>query len=833
MLPNNNQAVISRLAANGVKHEKGKFAILLFSVILASFLLFSVFTAGEAWFKLSRLQNTRLYGAEYDIVLANGFTREQREFLLDNDRVESVGIQTYAGYVRSTNLDETADTGLLWCDEAFWENQQLPARTEFRGHYPEKYNELLVTENALERCGLKGYDIGDSFAMTYEDNRGIHSGDFVISGIWDGFGDTSPIYVSKAFYEKTGYDLSAQGSLCIKLSSNFVLPQTMDEIEAGLHLSDRQSFQPMGYIENSWKVLLGIIGLCLIICLSAYLLIYNILYLSVAGRVRYYGLLQALGMTKKQLKAYVSRQMKWIAVIGTGTGILLGAAGIWIFIPRVLSALGITTENIQFSFSPTVLFITVCASSAAVLCGVKTPLSMACRVTPQEACGYQPEKDEVGKARNVRKEEKRIRPQRNSVYFSLAWKQLGKSRKRSAVVFLSLAISLSVFYGMTTIIQSQGERTVADNYLDSDLTVRNDTTTEKMDSLKSVFTKKTVQTIDSMKGVEKVNIMEGLPVTIPSEGFMQKYIREYTDYVPYTSYEEEWKKYAAEPDTWYSMLKGIDEEEFAYLNSSLGDVVNTEEFMDGKTAVMLYPGFTLPEETWRNEPVEIEAAGKRIELTISAVSYEPYYGGTRNMGPTLIVSSSLLRELSSEPVILGLNICYAERFDEGTEENIMALLSDSPYFDDFYIDSKLENMESVQASQKEMMQVGIAISLLLLFVGLLNYINTMTCNIQNRRLSIAIMESLGMSRKQTRKLLMREGLLYGAGAILITATAGTAVTYGCFQAMNYMGAPFKLPFMWLAAALILVLTVCAVLPMFIHARMIKGKSLVERLREFE
>ena len=135
-----------------------------------------------------------------------------------------------------------------------------------------------------------------------------------------------------------------------------------------------------------------------------------------------------------------------------------------------------------------------------------------------------------------------------------------------------------------------------------------------------------------MKGVEKVNIMEGLPVTIPSEGFMQKYIREYTDYVPYTSYEEEWKKYAAEPDTWYSMLKGIDEEEFAYLNSSLGDVVNTEEFMDGKTAVMLYPGFTLPEETWRNEPVEIEAAGKRIELTISAVSYEPYYGGYQKYG---------------------------------------------------------------------------------------------------------------------------------------------------------------------------------------------------------
>ena len=59
---------------------------------------------------------------------------------------------------------------------------------------------------------------------------------------------------------------------------------------------------------------MGICGLCLIICLSAYLLIYNILYLSVSGKIRYYGLLQALGIKKKQLAQFIRRQVFPLAV---------------------------------------------------------------------------------------------------------------------------------------------------------------------------------------------------------------------------------------------------------------------------------------------------------------------------------------------------------------------------------------------------------------------------------------------------------------------------------------------------------------------------------------
>ena len=95
-------------------------------------------------------------------------------------------------------------------------------------------------------------------------------------------------------------------------------------------------------------------------------------------------------------------------------------------------------------------------------------------------------------------------------------------------------------------------------------------------------------------------------------------------------------------------------------------------------------------------------AGKQFSISIATVCHEWYYGETRNIGPNLIVS---------------------------------------------------------QDSQGNMMEIGTVISLLLLLVGALNYGNTMAASLQSRKLTFAIMESLGMSDRQIRKLLVREGLL--------------------------------------------------------------------------
>ena len=156
-------AAIGKLAKNTLCSNKKQFSILFFTILLSTCMLFCVFTLGITWLDLSRLQNTRLFGAEYDATVANGFTQEQKDILLADSKVQTVGSLSYAGYVKSTQEDDTIDVGLLWCDEVYWETQSAPARTSLEGHYPEEKYELLVTREALNACGEGSLSCGDRF----------------------------------------------------------------------------------------------------------------------------------------------------------------------------------------------------------------------------------------------------------------------------------------------------------------------------------------------------------------------------------------------------------------------------------------------------------------------------------------------------------------------------------------------------------------------------------------------------------------------------------------------------------------------------------------------
>ena len=132
-----------------------------------------------------------------------------------------------------------------------------------------------------------------------------------------------------------------------------------------------------------------------------------------------------------------------------------------------------------------------------------------------------------------------------------------------------------------------------------------------------------------------------------------------------------------------------------------------------------------------------------------------------------------------------------------------------------------------------MQAIGTVIALLLLMVGVLNYVNTMASGIQNRKLTFSIMESIGMSRKQIDQLLIREGFLYAAFSIIITVTVGTIITYICFQSMNYMDVPFSVPVMPLVCGILLLTVICIVAPLLSYWKLSSKGSIIERLREYE
>lgn len=824
MLANNNKAILNKLVKNRMKTNKKEYRILFFTIILSAFMLFCVFTMGITYLDSSRLQNTRLNGAAYDIATMNGFTPEQRNALQQNPDIQSVGIESYAGFIKSTEFQPAVEIGLLWCDEVFWDEQMSPARTKTEGHYPQSKKELMVTKNVLKACGNENLSVGDSFVLTYENNTGVHTDEFVISGIWDGYGDTSVGFVSKAFYNETGYDLKNDGILHIKLNHNYVFPTTIQSIEKSLDFSDRQIFAPTIYIENSFKFLLGICGLALVICLSAYLLIYNILYLSVSGKIRYYGLLRSLGMTKRQLVHLIAKEMLLVGMAGVLIGILSGILLCVKLVPYILAVLGISVENMKLQFHPMIMIVSIVVTGISILFGMRKPIQIAAKVTPVEAAKY---REGISNGKGYKKK-------KGAFFWRMAFEQLKKDRKKTVVVLLSLAASLSVFYCLTTIISSQGERTVLPNYWNADFIVQNQTQiTEDIDSIQPAIEDSFIEEISKMDGMKDFHIVEGVPIRFPyvSNGFSDMWITNYIERTPYVSYKETIANYKKDPADYYGMLKGIDEEEFDYLNQFLNTPVDKQDFMDGKICIVQYAGSEIPEE-YLNQTVPFLFQDQEYEIIAAAVSYETYYSG-RNIGATLIVSQSYIEYLTSNPAMVSVSIHYDKDYDKILEEKIVSLVESSPYRNALYVESQYENMKTIQESQGNMMEIGTIIACLLLFVGVLNYVNTIASGIQNRKLTFSVMESLGMSRKQIYRLLVREGVLYWTFSVLITLTAGTAITYVCFQSMNYMEISFQVPVLPFISAMIIVLLICTLAPLLSYKKLAENRSIAERLRYYE
>ena len=826
MLANNNRQIINKLAKNTVRTNKRQFSILFVTIMLSAFMLFSVFTVGLTYLDLSRLQNSRLYGSEWDIVIMNGFTANQKETLINNSKIETVGVLSYCGNVKSSDMDSTVNAAFLWGDETYWESQKSPVRTEMDGHYPQKENELLATEEVLAECGKSSLEIGDNLSITYEDNTGIHTKVFVISGIWKGYGtDKENFYVSEDFYKQTGYDLELSGILQAKFKSNYVIEKTIENLKDSLKLSSAQVFQATDYIEKSLTILLAVFGLGFIICLSAYLLIYNILYLSVSGKIRYYGLLQTLGMTKRQLVQLIKKQIAVVGVTGIIAGIILGVTISLTLIPHVIKVLGISLGNTGVHFYPEVLVLSALVSGIAVLCGVRTPIHIATDVTPVEATKYR-DNIEIAYTKKICK---------GNLYWYMAINQLRKNKKRTIVVFLSLATSLIVFFCLTTLIDSQGKRTVYPNYWNADFIVYNDTQiTDDISSLQAAIDNKFVSDIEETEAIKEVHAVKGVPVTFPycKNSFSDFWIKSYTELKPYLSYSETALEYQQNPEKYYGMIKGIDESEFDYLNDTLGNIIDKQDFLNGKTAILQYAGFEIPEK-WIGSTIPFFIGTERQEIVIGAVNYGDYYGATANIGANLIISEKYMESLTANPYILSLNIKYEQSYEVETENKIKNIIESSSYSSDLICLSKYDDMKIIQDSQSGMYEIGTAISLLLLLVGMLNYINTMASSMQNRKLTFSIMESVGMSRKQIRKLLIREGILYAAGSVFITLTIGIGITYFVFQSMNYMKIPFMLPIFPLIYAILLIMMICILTPLITYKKLVRNRSIVERLREFE
>lgn len=176
------------------------------------------------------------------------------------------------------------------------------------------------------------------------------------------------------------------------------------------------------------------------------------------------------------------------------------------------------------------------------------------------------------------------------------------------------------------------------------------------------------------------------------------------------------------------------------------------------------------------------------------------------------------------------NVQYVKEYDETVEQEIKDMIQESPYAKSFRRDSKIDEMKRVEDAQGNMMGVGIGITLILALIGIMNYINTVSGNIQSRQMELAVMESVGMTEKQVKEMLLREGILFGASSLALMATVGLGVTYVIYQSMNYMDIAFEVPVIPVGIMAVFVVAVCMGVPLAAYRILTGEKTVVERIR---
>lgn len=140
-------------------------------------------------------------------------------------------------------------------------------------------------------------------------------------------------------------------------------------------------------------------------------------------------------------------------------------------------------------------------------------------------------------------------------------------------------------------------------------------------------------------------------------------------------------------------------------------------------------------------------------------------------------------------------------------------------------------MEHYQEQTRANTVMGFAISLIIAFVGILNFINSMLTAIVSRQKEFAMIQSIGMTKRQLRSMLIDEGLYYAGSTLLASYVLGAlAVGIG---ARMMVSTDWTATFHFTLLPLVIctpILIVFAILIPYICFKNLEKQSIVERLR---
>lgn len=867
---NNNTEVIKRLSKRYFKKNRIRNLAAILAIMLTAFLFTSITSLVFSMSSSVQLSMQMQKGSKADGDIRY-LTEEQYEELQNSDFIKEAGCRRFVGFASN------ASGHMVEINYADPVQQELTFCTPTHGKAPKKANEIATTDQALEALGVEA-KVGETVPVEFTLRGETYQYEMVVSGWWEAANDTgSLLIVSEQFVKDNpeifvntyAEDREIAGTYMadVVLKDKRHIQKQLQEFARSVG-GEPEQMNADNYIACSQNqvgnamlqpgMMLSAVVFVLLFVVSGYLLIYNIFDISVMQDVRQYGLLRTIGTSTRQIKKIVNRQALWLTLIGLPLGLLFGFLVSRMLLPVVMKFFQANALNaMQVSVSPLIFLIAAVFTIFTVMISTRKPARKAARISPLEAIRY------TGQEKKKTKETKRTHGTKLSY---MAFSNLGRNKRRSVFIVLSMLLCIVLFNSIIVITQSMDEEKWISRSTKTDFTVYNSVAVNGVSPFQyreDGLPASVVDLIDQKKGVEKERILyrntrDDSDVTVDYKFEDLVCIAEEAEEDSVSKAYENGLSLRAVPGTedgYFGNVFGVSEafweDVTIYEGENNPDVLKekmeTGDYVIVGTIIDRLTG-EAEEETQLQQQLQVGDSitfskdGKEektctilAKATVVATEYETYAGanGAAYIGgdaPFLYMSDTKFKELYEEPTIFS----YSFNAEEGEKENLEGFLADftGENTSVAYTSTKLLQ-EQLASNRNIVLLVGGMIGVILAFAGLINFTNMMVTNIITRRHEFAAMQSIGMTNRQLRRLIVDEGVYYAAGADVIGGLL--AAILGMTVLKNVLNSPsmwyFTLRFTVVPALFIAViyLILAAVIPVVVLHFFNKG-SVVERLR---
>ena len=858
----NNKKCIRRLALRSLFANKRRNMIATFAIVLTAILFTSLFTIISSIDATSKTSTFRELGG-YEHGGFKSVSDEDVEALSGSTRLKEYGLRTVIG-INSTSLFKNRSAEISYMDEnaTKWSYIELK-----EGHLPTAKNEVIMDTQALALLNVEpviGSEITLSFYLNcYEDDSALYTDTFVLSGYWE-FDHMSPVHfinVSKEYVDEIKSVVEERGfgalrtDMSVMLTSSFHLESDMEivALEGGFDTENPEAENYIDYGINpgysstsimesdSIETILALLAFSLLIAFTGYLIIYNVFQISVAGDIKYYGLLKTIGVTSKQLKRIIRLQALCLCIVGIPLGLLIGygfGAGL---IGVVLKTSTISMSALTVSTSPYIFIGAAVFELLTVLISTSKPGRIAAKVSPVEALRYT-ENSGIKKKKQATKGAKVRR---------MAFANMGRNKRKTVLVFFSLALAI-VLLNCVFLFTSGFD---TEKWLTQ--TVTFDFVVGKSDYFKF---KGTALGNEGLTEEDIAYISENTEAINSGIGYdFSCYTNMIVDQSTYNRFKEN-DPLSEDIDRGENgeyfenaVAEAMDDELIDKLTEYEGDISLLKSETENYVAFIAYkdeygniiPDFDAPkigDKVSFAFADDIKESGNDFvysDITTATYTVAAYVVVPTQIGPrrasrgvnVIFGSKSLRNEIGDRlsPMLYAFDA--ADSNAENKAEDFLSKLSTDTTYEYMYESKAVQRSEFDELKQMFLLLGGLLCGIVGA-VGVLNYFNAVMAGILARKNELAVLQAIGMTGKQLKQMLMIEGLIYSAGSGLIALVLSVLFVPVLNVAANNMFWFYSEHFT--VTPVLLVLPIMAFLGICIPLLSYKGlakASIVERIRE--